>query len=283
MKQHSKTDPKVSRSVASSLAGNKSRAPVQRVKAEGGPVYATRTDERSGKASMKVKLDGNLDPAAGAEAQDTLTLSREEMLPIVPKGDEPLTAMHLLNEKLGGTGADVHNLAWGSKRHNEKHFNGIEKEVQEIAQDENYKEHILEYSTTPQYHSDNPADAGKPIFYFLKTVTSGYTITDPEGKKTGENMVDVHSDGIVEDNDQDFVIPDIDVKKIKPKKNVVRRTRSQKNLAGIDAPDKSEIEFDQERLAKAKARKEAKEGGKKRKRPVDPNNPNPARKKRKTK
>lgn len=181
---------------------NSSAAPLQRIEILGNPSYAPRPQQRSGEASINLKLDGKLDPENDPAGRDSLTLSAEGMQPMMKGRKGVLTAMHLINARLGGSGVEVANLAWGSQGHNSAHLSEIEKAAKDEAEDVANIGNRMEYKTIPEYCSDT---VGDPSFYFLKNVTSSYKVQDSSNTVISEDSKTVGSDGMAEVQDNDFI------------------------------------------------------------------------------
>lgn len=249
---------------------NSSAAPLQRIEILGNPSYAPRPQQRSGEASINLKLDGKLDPENDPVGRDSLTLSAEGMQPMMKGRKGVLTAMHLINARLGGSGVEVANLAWGSQGHNSAHLSEIEKAAKDEAEDIANIGNRMEYKTIPEYCSDT---VGDPSFYFLKSVTSSYEVKDSSGTLIAEDSKKVGSDGVAEVQDNDYVE---NIRASLPPREANTRVRSQSRRAidsaqseGMvleipdDAYEKQRRENEAWRAAQKEKKKREKKGAKK--------------------
>ncbi|WP_062067356.1 hypothetical protein [Cellvibrio sp. OA-2007] len=204
---------------------NNSITPLQRIKIIGKPQYASRPQQRSGSASINLRLDGTLDPDNDPVGKDSLTLVAEDMQPMMKGRKGVLTAMHLINAHLGGSGVEVGNLAWGSQGHNSAHLSEIEKAAKEEAEDADNVGNTMEYKTIPEYCSNI---AGDPSFYFLNKVTSSYKVKDSHNMVIAEDSKTVGSDGVAEVQDNEYVEK---IRASLPPRPVSTRVRSQSRRA----------------------------------------------------
>lgn len=127
---------------------------VQRIRTIGNIEYASSGQTKT--AEAKFELDGKiLDSrantptvaakgrlAGGHEVRDTYSFSDSDLL----------TALHLVNGRLGGPGNDHRNLAWGTQHGNLNiMYPKCEKEAQEIAQSSDNKGKKMDYQVKMLY------------------------------------------------------------------------------------------------------------------------------------
>ena len=106
-------------------------------------------------------------------------------------GNEPF-AMHLVNGRLGGSGTDRGNLAWGSHNFNVKHCNVWEQNLQNMAQSSMYNNCEMTLEVLAKYKSDR---ANNPDFHYLDLLYCSHSLKDPTG-----GVIDATTNVLIQDN-----------------------------------------------------------------------------------
>ncbi len=147
-----------------------------------GTVAYVPSSGRAGTSKLAYICDG-YDYGKQNEPADTATSTmpmRDEIASTYIKThpNDPF-AMHLVNGRLGGSGADTENLAWGPSELNRKHYNNWENDRQMEVQSRSGER--VDVSVQATYHSN---DTNTPAGYYLKRLDCTHEI-DGDSKTVG--------------------------------------------------------------------------------------------------
>jgi hypothetical protein len=152
-----------------------------------GPTYSGGAGGLAGTSKLGVRLDGT----TYDEGYNFPTTAARVGIPglnqLVTAGKVGDYAMHLVNGRLGGSGADVSNLAWGSPKHNREHNRRFELDMQNDARDARNNGKQMNIEVSAAYH---PADLAVPWKeFFLHALTCKYEIPGGHVSLAGQPVV----------------------------------------------------------------------------------------------
>ena len=152
---------------------------VQRYRIVNGPQY-TLDRGRAGTSELEVALDGTIgsQSANSPTPQSTQTVPGRDAIRTqynMHSANEPF-AMHLVNGRLGGSGAHWQNLAWGTHNFNVQHTNRWELYRQ--AEAGAYKSGFMGLKVQAFYKSNDRNDPAD--FYFLNSLQCSHRLLDAD-------------------------------------------------------------------------------------------------------
>lgn len=157
---------------------------IQAYKITAGPTYE-QDDGRAKKSKLTIKTDGKIGKSSANNPAKKTTdkmPGRDKIREVYDfKNENAPFAMHLINGRLGGSGTDWQNLAWGTDSFNRKHYKDWEENIQTQA---NNKGETIKMSVTANYYSDDKKD--KANYYFLRSLNCTHWIN---GKNQGTIVV----------------------------------------------------------------------------------------------
>jgi hypothetical protein len=166
--------------------------------------YAPYNDGRAGVSELDVKLDGVIgglghnnpvNPQAFLPGRDAIR-SKYAL-----RDNEPF-AMHLMNGRLGGSGTDRRNLAWGSHNFNDKHCRNWETYRQDDAINPQYVGCTMKMNVTAAYKSD---DQNSRDFHYLGALLCSHSLEARNGHVINATRdVAIFDDKPYQEQDEDW-------------------------------------------------------------------------------
>jgi hypothetical protein len=156
--------------------------------------YAENDGGRAGLSWLRIRLDGKIGgPGHNNPVNPQLFVPGRDRIRGAYKlqASEPF-AMHLVNGRLGGSGTDRGNLAWGSHNFNVKHCQVWEQARQDQAANINNTGCVMDMTVVAMYKGTDPNHAD---YYYLNALMCTHSLEDPQGK-----VIDATQDVPIFDN-----------------------------------------------------------------------------------
>ncbi len=151
------------------------RQAVQRYRIIGSPKYKPE-ENRAVTSELTIRMDGQIGRQSANSPQVKPKGRKRIREAYAMKSDNEPFAMHLVNGRLGGSGADWRNLAWGTHNFNAKHTQEWELARQEDARTNTTG--IMQMSVKAQYKSNSRYQ--RADYYFLDKLTCKHRICDKD-------------------------------------------------------------------------------------------------------
>ena len=183
------------------VAGSQSSV-IQRLPQIVDEAYEGNAGGRAGASMLLIRLDGTIgkEGANNPKNPKTLVPGHQQLLQGYKFGYNEPFAMHLVNGRLGGSGTNPLNLAWGSHNFNTKHCRMWEQALQNTAEDQNYAGCYMLMTVVAVYKSGDQTKAG---YYYLHALGCSCKLYDPQGKLFDEPAdVDILDDKQFEPEDR---------------------------------------------------------------------------------
>jgi hypothetical protein len=142
--------------------------------------YAENADGRAGLSLLWIRLDGQIGgPGANNPVNPQWFLPGRDAIrgAYNLQANEPY-AMHLINGRLGGSGTDRRNLAWGSHNFNDRHCRLWEQERQDDAAAIQNAGCVMKMQVVCLYKSTNPHSAD---YHYLAALMCTHSLEDQHG------------------------------------------------------------------------------------------------------
>jgi hypothetical protein len=155
--------------------------------------YTPKTGGRAGVSELDIRLDGVIGGPGhnNPVSPQTWLPGRDDIRSKYALRENEPFAMHLVNGRLGGSGRDIANLAWGSHNFNDKHCRNWEVFRQNDALTRQNAGCVMKMSVSANYKSDDPTSDD---FRYLNTLRCSHSLLDRNG-----GVIDASQDVMIDD------------------------------------------------------------------------------------